>query len=333
MARAEQRFRAHIVSAVLAYVRERGRDPNALVRRCALPTDAETAPHVELPLDELCVFWREAERESGDTALGIRVAQRLSRSTWDVLQLSCLSSATLEQGLARVVRLIVLLNDSIVFRMTRDAQGVSIEQTIAGHPEGMSRHGNEHWVVALLERARQTTGVAIVPSACWFGHTRPGDAEPLFEALGTREVHFGAGSTGLRFAHEDAARPLRSSDPVLLSVLDRLSATALSNAHGHRGTAAQVCRALESLLEGEVPEIARVARSLRTSVRSLQRSLGDEGTSYRALVEQVRRDKARALLAKGVAIEDISQRLGYSERSAFVRAFTRWSGSRAPRDA
>ena len=64
------------------------------------------------------------------------------------------------------------------------------------------------------------------------------------------------------------------------------------------------------------------------STRTLQRRLASEGTSFRALVDQERVGAARAFLAlPDLGADEIADRLGYSEASAFVRAFRRWTGT------
>ena len=81
----------------------------------------------------------------------------------------------------------------------------------------------------------------------------------------------------------------------------------------------------EELPMGEV-SLAAISARLRVSPRTLQRRLGDEGTSLHAEVDQARRERAAGLLDGGAAIAEIVWLLGYSEPSAFHRAFKRWTG-------
>jgi AraC-like DNA-binding protein len=75
----------------------------------------------------------------------------------------------------------------------------------------------------------------------------------------------------------------------------------------------------------------QVASALHFNVRTLRRQLADEGTTFRALVEETRQLLAEELLATGrLTIEEIADRVGYAEASSFVHAFKRWKGV-APR--
>lgn len=88
---------------------------------------------------------------------------------------------------------------------------------------------------------------------------------------------------------------------------------------------------LEELLRDRIangsPPIGSVARELGLSIRTLQRRLGERGLAYRDVVASVRRRLAEAyLLETTIPIGQIALRLGYSELSAFDRAFRSWHG-------
>ena len=81
-------------------------------------------------------------------------------------------------------------------------------------------------------------------------------------------------------------------------------------------------------LPGREPGVDAVARRLGTSARTLQRRLEVEGTSFARLVDEVRRERAEAFLrANDVSVAEVSWLVGFSEQSAFTRAFRRWTGS------
>jgi len=69
-----------------------------------------------------------------------------------------------------------------------------------------------------------------------------------------------------------------------------------------------------------------VAGRLGIGRRTLQRTLQDNGTSFSALVDDVRRARALALLRSGAAVAEVAWLVGYSEPSPFVRAVKRWTG-------
>jgi AraC-like DNA-binding protein len=78
----------------------------------------------------------------------------------------------------------------------------------------------------------------------------------------------------------------------------------------------------------EAVTIDDVAKRLTVSAQHLRRLLRDEGTSFREIREEILRDEAISSLVRGgETVEELSDRLGFSEPSAFRRAFRRWTGN------
>ena len=85
---------------------------------------------------------------------------------------------------------------------------------------------------------------------------------------------------------------------------------------------------VSAMMHGEQPSIERVAKAGGMSVRTLQRQLAVEGTTFSEQLEIVRVRHAKSLLLEDKAsLSDISERLGYSRQSALTRAVRRWTGS------
>ena len=78
---------------------------------------------------------------------------------------------------------------------------------------------------------------------------------------------------------------------------------------------------------GDMPELNDVAIRLEVHPQTLRRRLSAEGTTFKEIKNQVRRDTALHFLGKqGLSIEEIAHRAGFSESSAFIRAFKGWTG-------
>ena len=138
-----------------------------------------------------------------------------------------------------------------------------------------------------------------------------------------------ASENALRFDAALLDRAVDSADPALLALVDR-HARELLAAHPPVETLRDRVRAAvaDALRRREVPGIEEVARAVGTSVRSLQRHLSDQRTSFSGEVDLVRRDLAlRHVTERRLALCEIGFLLGYSEPRAFHRAFRRWTGT------
>jgi AraC-like DNA-binding protein len=140
-------------------------------------------------------------------------------------------------------------------------------------------------------------------------------------------VRFSAGENGLRLPVAELETPCVRADPALLAVLDRYAAERVERAPRSDSVADRGRAALAEELRAGEPSAATLAARLKMSVRTLNRSLGAEGTSYRRILDQLRRELAIHHLADDrLTIAEVAFLLGFSELSAFYRAFKRWTG-------
>ncbi len=140
----------------------------------------------------------------------------------------------------------------------------------------------------------------------------------------------------VRFAQKDDAvvyettaleTPLISADPALLEVFEGDARRRLAALAARDGVSGRVLTFLAARLKGTVPPLSVVASALAMSERSIQRSLSEENTTYRQLIDEVRKDLAIEHLSRpGASATDVAFLLGFSEPSAFTRAFRRWTG-------
>ncbi|MFD4023165.1 AraC family transcriptional regulator [Streptomyces sp. NPDC058576] len=143
-------------------------------------------------------------------------------------------------------------------------------------------------------------------------------------------VRFGAERTGAGFAAHHLGAPLVRDEADLALMLRRAPFELLSRRAYGTTVAEQVRRALVRALgdSPRLPELGETAARLAVSPATLRRRLAADGTSYKELKDTVRRDAAIVGLAEGdEPIAELAARLGFSEDTAFHRAFRRWTGT------
>jgi AraC-like DNA-binding protein len=140
---------------------------------------------------------------------------------------------------------------------------------------------------------------------------------------------YGTDRPGIVFDAALLRAPLMRDEKELDEFIARSPAGLLARVQEGADTTDQVRRLVEQGLRGgDHPDGDEIARRLAISPQTLRRKLAAEGTSLRDIRETVLRDAAvTALVDGGDSLADISQRLGFSEPSAFTRAFRRWTGS------
>jgi AraC-like DNA-binding protein len=254
----------------------------------------------------------------------VHIAQRIRRGAYGLLEFSCRSAPTLGAALQRIVRYISLLNELVEVTLVEGREAV-VEQQIRGQPLCVGRHGNEFFVAMLLVQARQLTGQKLAPARVWFAHPAPRDLAPLVELCGTERIVFDREKNGMALPRALMATPLSSHDPALLALLDKQAEEALSLRASPSRILGQVRQQVRDRLRDGVPSLDEAAEGLHMSPRTLQRRLSDEGTSWNKIIEDVRQELARRWVGER-PLGEVAFLLGYSELSAFLRAFKRWTG-------
>lgn len=141
-------------------------------------------------------------------------------------------------------------------------------------------------------------------------------------------LRFDADAASLRFDSEILTAPIMRDEDDLAAYLKNSPAGLLEHRDYATSLPDQVRRILEQGLKGTWPRGDDIAARLAMSPQTMRRKLGEHHTSMREIKDEILRDTAIASLARGQeSVEELSQRLGFSERSAFTRAFRRWTGS------
>jgi AraC-like DNA-binding protein len=284
-------------------------------------------PNVRVPETLTEKAWHLAVTLTGDHALGIHVAESLPRGALDLIEYSLRSSPSLEKGLDRLARYGRLLSDRVAARAQHEGHSLLLlVDDTAKMPLHPAR--TEFALAVALKLARDSTGADITPVRVCFAHRAPDDTAEHRRFFHER-VRFAAGSSSMSLSASDAARPMREADAALAGIIRRR----LENALGDRDRSSsgalstRVRRVLVEQLGQSVLTLDAVATALAVSRRTLTRRLAEEHTSFRDILDEVRREFACALLQdRGLSIGDIAFFLQYSEPAAFHRSFRRWTG-------
>lgn len=320
-------MRSQLVAPALAIVREAGGDPRAIGARFGLDETKLDAPEVTMPLASLQALLDAAADASHEPSIGLRIAARYPRGTYGVMEFASRTAPTLRDACASIARYIALSNELVEIALKETADGIAVEQRIPGVPSCLGRHANEFFAGIVTLGAREATGVPIVPERVYLAHPKPREAAELARIFGTRKIDFRAGANGVVFKAATLDLPLLGSDPPLHSLLERQAASSLAARAAPSRFLGRVREAIASDLR-RAPNLASIARALGTSPRTLQRRLGEEGSTFAQIVDAVREEAARlAIDGDHAPIASIAASLGYADPRAFLRAFRRWTGT------
>jgi AraC-like DNA-binding protein len=188
-----------------------------------------------------------------------------------------------------------------------------------------SYHLNEEVVTSWVAFAKKVIGLKLTPVEIHFSHEQHGNINE-YEAFFGCPVKFNSEYTGIVFERAILTLPLLGYSPDLLNVLTGYADLLVSKKHKNAANEVITQYIIESLAT-KVPSLEDVATYLGVSSRSLQRKFKQQGTNFKSIVDDVRKEYAFSyLLQTNYKMSYIAQILGFSEQSVFQRAFKRWTG-------
>ena len=282
-------------------------------------------PDGEVSHRAMMLLWERASAVSGDDHLGIHLAEAAPIASFEVHAYALLSSPTLREAYRRGCRFQRLIHEAT--RLTFDEEG---EEGILSHAlasgSPVPRHPAEFLVTVWVRLGRLVTGDLWSPSQVCFAHDEPADAREHARVFGAN-VQFRTGRTALHIPASVLDRVNPRADPGLVQVLDRYAGALLAQKPLRTTFSGRVQAWLAEAHGGGAPTAAEAAKALFVSVRTLHRSLQEEGTTFRELLDHLRREQSMTLLARrDCSIAEVAFLLGFSELSSFYRAFRRWTG-------
>ena len=310
--------------AYIRYLEERGKNWAVLAQRAGLPPEK---PQIDeyLPFASVCAFCEECARALGDDALGLKVGYSAPIGAGNFADYVATTASTIEQSIRNWVRFEKI---SVNVRSTQLDFGPEFLRMSFTIPDqyGPSVQYSSVIIGYVVSRLRHMAQQQDLHLQVGLTRTEPKNAREYFEIVGPG-VSFGRETESIEIPAEILARKPLDSDPALNSIIESSAMVALQRIEEggnelHRITT-QIC---DGLRDGDA-SLDTVSRELGMSRRTLQRHLEGANTSYRQLVEDVRKSLAeRYLTEANLQISEVAYLLGYSELSAFSRAVKVWFG-------
>lgn len=315
------------ISAVLVRPLERAlsSQPGALAQFYAA-TDLTAAivadPEGRVSPAQFCVAWATAIQLTSNPTLALDIADATPPGAFGVVEYVCRSTATLRDALKQWCRYLGILDDAVEVGLVEEAPGALLR--VQRESEAPAPASHELCFALVVRNARLMVGGAFrVTEVRFTHHVGPAHAERLrswFDA----PITFGARFTELVLEDAVLGAPLSGADPHLLAIL--LQTAEEQRRVVHPSVTERTRGVLRRALSTDDAQLEAVAKRLGKTARSLQRDLKDEHQTFQELRDQVRQELADRYLRQGLTLAEVSFLLGFSEPSAFFRAFKRWTG-------
>ncbi len=321
----EPHITARAVQPVIAALEALGHQVDSILAEAKISRATLQKADGRVPHSAMMLFWERARIITDDDHLGIHLAEAVPIQSFEVHSYALLSSSTLREAYRRACRYQRLIHEATDLTFEEETDEGVLRHTLPGGRPA-PRHPAEFLATLWVRFGRLITGGDWVPTLVCFAHDTPNDTKE-HDRIFRAPIRFSSGITAMHIPNHilDASNP--RADANLVSLLDRYADGLLKQAPRQASFAERVRAWLINELNGGSPTISSAAQALHVSERTLHRSLQSEGTSFRELLEQLRQERAVALLANPrCSVAEAGFLLGFAELSSFSRAFKRWTG-------
>ena len=302
-----------------------GHDSEALFRRAGLDPAKLKDADARYPAEGMCRLWRLSVQATGDPYFGLKAAGFWHPTTMNALGYSWMASDSLHDALTRMTRYgrLVTTVAEMTLEEFDDHFTFRIHSLISRSK--VPNEAVDAQLATYVSMCRMSYGDDFHPLRVVTQRPEFDDPAPFLEYF-SAPVEFSAPDNILYFSKESLEAHLRTANPRLARVNDRVVTQYL--AQFDKGSTGMRVRAklIDLLSAGHVTQ-QEVAHSLHVSLRTLQRKLNEENTSYKELLDETRRELAGQYLRQAsLSVSEVTYLLGFSEPSNFTRAFKRWTG-------
>jgi len=299
-------------------------DPEPIYKKAGIAPELLLNPNARLNISAVDALWDQAAAIIEDPCFAIDMAEFWHPSHMGALGYAWLASSTLRRAFNRAVRYIHVVSEDLNLQLSDTPAGLKITVDLDDSVFTLPQH-HDLVLTILMHMCRFDFGDELIASQVSLAHPEPECSKKIRDYFRT-DVQFDAEHTCLTIARADADHVLSSGNKQIALMHDEMLMRYLVTIK--QGDIVQQVKSiiLDNLPDGQVTD-RLVAGELNLSERSMQRRLKEHKTTFRALLDGVREMVAKQYIENPVnRMSDIAFLIGFSEQSAFSRAFKKWTG-------
>lgn len=316
------------IQIILEYAQEQGLEPAAIISDTKLSlSDVSDQTYQITPDQELKVLENLLHAIPDPFKLAVELGSRYQLTSYGIVGYAILSSATMRKAAEVGLRYLALTYAFADIQLVEDEQGAALTFSIdIPGPLGQLAMWRDLWAVSVIQRELFTNKSFPIHLQLDFPEpeyvTKMGK-EQLETQLGGK-ITFNADRCAYIGLSQLLDQPLSKGNAITAKICEEQCSQLLEEKQSWQPVSQQVKDCL--LHEGLDTSMEQVSEKLARTSRTLHRQLKQEGTSWREVRDQVRMGLAEELLSQPIQLEEIAERLGYSDATNFSHSFKRFKG-------
>lgn len=302
--------------------------PKPIFDQAEIDLDEAWDPNARFEVLKTTRLFNLATKESGDACFGLTVGRMMRPPSWHALGYSLWASRDLKEALERIVRFMPVLTTSAFAKVDESEGKLRLwGSAYPAYEPVLSNAQYEAFLATVILTFRHLYPGTFRPLKIGLTRSKPLDDMSNFERTFKCPITFGQENIWFEIDSSTALERLPTANAELAQINDNLCAKYIarfdkSDLHGQAYSLL-----LDVLAEGE-PTMDDIAARLTVSTRTLQRKLKEQGTSFKSLLDDVRKELSIQYMEQShMPLGEISYRLGFSHVGNFSRAFKRWHNS------
>ena len=320
-------------TGLVGFIQHKGGDADRILGRAGLDPEQLLNPTLSLNLDQYCAVFEEAALQTRDDNFGLRYGCQFKPDGLGLLGYVGMCSDTLGDALRNVVKMFPIHQQGSLLCLEEQGEWCRLDYQVQYGAILRKRQDAELSLGMFNNLMRVALGQKWAPDRVHFEHPQPEAWHEHCKAFDA-PVFFDQPRNSLVFRRSLLNQPMPGRDPRLLAIvlesmnlLARSGREQLDHAGSNTGIVHDVQAQIRLQLRNGEPNLEWACEHLQLTSWTLQRRLGDHGLTFTQLVDNVRRELAQHYLSQAnLPISELALLLGYSEASAFSRAFRRWFG-------
>lgn len=314
------------ISAFLNVFEAYGLNKTKVIQTAGINPSVLDSPDNRLSVDQVHIVIQQAVALTANPNIGLLQGDNLIKGFSSILGYILMNCSSLGEAFEKYCTYEKIVDETSISFLHLEGPSAIVSIKPVNYSLVSSRQLWDFRLSGMFAYTRLLTGKRIDLDEVRFIHDAPEDVSE-YRRIFACPVIFGCPENALVFNRSLLELPIIEPNRDLLLVFEEVARKELEKFEKRESFIKKVVCIILEEMQGNIPSIEIVANKLAMSIRSLQYYLKREGTTYIKLLNMIRRDLAASYLKdKNVTIDEISFFLGFSETSAFHRAFKKWTG-------
>lgn len=314
-----------VLTQVLRYLASRSINIDEFMMSVGLESSMLNNPDERIPVEKYVIVEETASQVTNDPCFGLNMGQFTEAGNWSILGYMMMNCKTVLEAFHKFSRYSSVIGNLIKGEISIEHDTIVIKLTEPIDAPKISKHCYEGYFSSLINLARNLSGKDIYPTEVALASFKPELIDEYIKVFG-KEVRFSQSGNYMVMSIRVANTPVLLPNESLLMYFESYAKEFLEEIESINSFTYRTKKLILSYMDSENLTVKRIAQELSISCRTLQANLRNEGTEFNILLRQTREQLAKKYLLENYSIEDITYLLGFSEPSAFRRAFKKWFG-------